>query len=303
MMPLPIYKMNNPLFSIIIPTYNRAERNAKTVQSALNQTIGDFELIIVDDGSTDNTEEIIKSLLDPRIHYFKKNNEERAIARNYGIHRAKGDYITFLDSDDQLFPHFLDEAQKVIEQNNRPEWFHLAYEIVDEKGVIIRQENKRKGDINKSLIRGNHLSCIGVFIRKDILEKYQFNDDPEIIGSEDYLLWLKLASLYPLRYSNNISACMIQHDGRSVINFNKQQLIRRIEKSIYYATNDPSISNFLKGHISKVKAHRYLYLANHLSRAKYKLSSVVYFFRSVVNFSLILFHRNSLSYLKSLFIL
>jgi glycosyltransferase involved in cell wall biosynthesis len=303
MMPLPIYKMNNPLFSIIIPTYNRAERNAKTVQSALNQTIGDFELIIVDDGSTDNTEEIIKSLLDPRIHYFKKNNEERAIARNYGIHRAKGDYITFLDSDDQLFPHFLDEAQKVIEQNNRPEWFHLAYEIVDEKGVIIRQENKRKGDINKSLIRGNHLSCIGVFIRKDILEKYQFNDDPEIIGSEDYLLWLKLASLYPLHYSNTTSACMIQHDGRSVINFNKQQLIRRIEKSIYYATNDPSISNFLKGKISKFKAHRYLYLANHLSRATYKKASLKYYFLSIIHFPLILFHRNSLSYLKSLFIL
>jgi glycosyltransferase involved in cell wall biosynthesis len=293
----------NSLFSIIIPTYNRAERIAEAIKSVLNQTFGDFELIIVDDGSTDNTEEITKSILDPRIHYFKKNNEERAIARNYGIHRAKGDYITFLDSDDQLFPHFLDEAQKVIEQNNRPEWFHLAYEIVDEKGKVLRKENGRNREINRSLIKGNHLSCIGVFVRKDILEKYQFNEDQDIIGSEDYLLWLKLASLYPLHYSNTISACMIQHDGRSVINFNKQQLIRRIEKSIYYATNDPSISNFLKGHISKFKAHRYLYLANHLSRATYKKASLKYYFLSIIHFPLILFHRNSLSYLKSLFIL
>ena len=171
------------------------------IPSVLNQTIMQFELIIIDDGSTDNTAEIVKKFSDKRIQYLKKRNEERAIARNYGISKAKGDYVTFLDSDDHVYPQFLEEAIKVMEQHDHPEWFHLAYEIKDEKGRILRQENKRKGNINPSLITGNHLSCIGVFVRKDIIQKHQFNTDPDIIGSEDYLLWLELASRYTLKYS------------------------------------------------------------------------------------------------------
>jgi len=187
----------------------------------------------------------------------------------------------------------------LIEKYDQPEWLHLAYEIRDERKVL-RTEKHHKGEVNKSLITGNHLSCIGVFVRKDIIEKHQFNEDPDIIGSEDYLLWLKLASLYPLRYSNRISACMIQHSGRSVINFNKQQLITRIEKSIDYSLNDSSIKDFLGVAISKFKAHRYLYLANHLSRASYKIPSIKYYFLSIIYFPIILLHRNSFSYLKSL---
>lgn len=289
-------------FSIIIPTYNRAGQVAQTIQSVLDQSFSSLEVVVIDDGSTDNTEEVVKSFKDGRIRYFKKQNEERAIARNFGIDQATGDYVTFLDSDDLLYPPFLEEAITLTDKYNKPEWFHLAYEIKDETGNKLRLENKRDGDINKSLTTGNHLSCIGVFVRKDIVRKHKFNEDPDIIGSEDYLLWLKLASLYPLRYSNTISACMIQHSGRSVMNFNKRQLIRRIEKSIHYALSDSSVNQFLHGQISKFKAHRYIYLANHLSRASYKLSSVVYYFRSVVSFPPILFHRISFSYLKSLLI-
>lgn len=291
-----------PSFSIIIPTHNRADQIVKTIQSVLNQNFSNFDIIIVDDGSTDNTGELISSIQDPRIRYFKKENEERSIARNFGIQRATGDYITFLDSDDVLYPHYLDEASTNINQFNHPEWLHLAYEIKDESGKVIRRENHRKGVINKSLITGNHLSCIGVFVRKDILQKHKFNEDPAIIGSEDYLLWLNLASLFPLRYSNTISAFMVQHGGRSVENFNKQQLTNRIEKSIYYALSNPDILAFFKGNVSKFKAHRYLYLANHLSRASYKFLSLKYYLISIQNSPLIAFHRNSFSYLKSLFI-
>ncbi len=287
-------------FSIIIPTYNRADRILSTIQSVLDQHYTNFDIVIVDDGSTDNTEEVISSIQDPHIRYFKKENEERAIARNFGIEQAVGDYITFLDSDDHLYPHFFDEAIGLISQYDQPEWFHLAYEIKDETGRVIRKEHRRKGNINKSLITGNHLSCIGVFVRKDIIDQHQFNEDPDIIGSEDYLLWLKLASLFPLRYSNRISAFMVQHGGRSVVNFNKQQLTNRIEKSMHYALMDAAIIQFLTGNISKFKAHRYLYLANHLSRALNEKSSLKYFIRSVTHFPFIVFHRNSLSFIKSL---
>ena len=290
-------------FSVIIPTYNRAERLFESVQSIFNQSYKNFELVIIDDGSTDNTVEVVKSFQDDRIRYFKKQNEERAIARNFGISQTTGDYVTFLDSDDQLYPHALKEALKIIEQKNRLEWFHLAYEIKDEKGKVLRKENKRKSNINLSLITGNHLSCIGVFVRKDIMQKHQFNEDPDIIGSEDYLLWLELASNYPLKYSNNISAVMMQHGGRSVVNFDKQQLVRRIEKSIQYAIENKTIQNLLRGNMNKFKSHRYLYLANHLSRSSARLPSVKFFFLSLINFPSIIFHRNAFSYMKSFLLL
>jgi glycosyltransferase involved in cell wall biosynthesis len=109
----------SPTFSIIIPTYNRTDRISGTIQSVINQHYTNFDIVLVDDGSTDNTEEIISSIQDPRIRYFKKENEERAIARNFGIQQAAGDYITFLDSDDALYPHYLDEALIMVEQDNQ----------------------------------------------------------------------------------------------------------------------------------------------------------------------------------------
>jgi glycosyltransferase involved in cell wall biosynthesis len=290
-------------FSIIIPTYNRADRIAGTIQSVLNQNYTNFEILVIDDGSTDNTKDIVASIQDLRIRYLRKKNEERAIARNFGVEQATGDYVTFLDSDDSLYAHFLDEALSIIKQYNHPEWFHIAYEIKDETGKVIRKENKRHGQINRTLISGNHLSCIGVFVRKDILEKHQFNEDPAIIGSEDYLLWLELASRFPLGYSNKISACLMQHQSRSVINFDQNQLIARIVKSIEIVSRDQTIRKFLNRAWPQFTAHRYLYLANHLSRASYKLHSLKYYLISIRNFPLIAFQRNSFSYLKSLFIL
>ncbi|MDZ7606957.1 MAG: glycosyltransferase [Cyclobacteriaceae bacterium] len=224
------------------------------------------------------------------------------MARNFGILQAAGDYITFLDSDDELYPHYLDEALTLIKQYNRPEWFHIAYEIRDEAGRVLRKEHRRKGNINQSLITGNHLSCIGVFVKKDILEQHQFNEDPDIIGSEDYLLWLKLASLFPLRYSNRISAYVVQHRGRSVINFNQHQLIRRIKKSIEIVNADADIRNFSAGQCpnSKPTATSTWPI---ICPGPHSSFSLKYYPISIRIFLPIVFHRNSYSYLNSLIML
>jgi len=91
----------NPTVSVIIPTYNRAHTIGRAIKSVLNQTYQDFEIIVVDDGSTDNTEEVVKSFRDKRIRYIQhKKNKGAAAARNTGIKSAKGKYIAFQDSDD-----------------------------------------------------------------------------------------------------------------------------------------------------------------------------------------------------------
>ena len=96
---------NKPLVSVILPTYNRARLVSRSINSVLKQTYNNFELIIIDDGSTDNTKQIINSFNDNRIVYLKHNhNKHASAARNTGIAKSKGELIAFLDDDDQWLP-------------------------------------------------------------------------------------------------------------------------------------------------------------------------------------------------------
>ena len=109
-------RMNDPLVSIIMPCYNRATKILGAIQSILNQTYLNWEIIIVDDGSTDNTRLVVNHFLDDiRIHYVKLDkNYGVSKARNEGIKRSKGDFIAFLDSDDEWFECHLKDTIKVL---------------------------------------------------------------------------------------------------------------------------------------------------------------------------------------------
>lgn len=107
------------MVSIIIPTYNRAHLISKAIDSIINQTYKNWELLIIDDGSTDETEVVIKSFLeDKRIQYFKIPNSGACAARNKGLENSKGDYITFLDSDDEYLPEKI-EKQIYVFKNSK----------------------------------------------------------------------------------------------------------------------------------------------------------------------------------------
>ncbi|PIQ22099.1 MAG: glycosyl transferase, partial [Cytophagales bacterium CG18_big_fil_WC_8_21_14_2_50_42_9] len=112
---------SKPFFSVVIPTYNLADFIFKTIQSVLNQTYPAFEIIIIDDGSRDNTEAVVKAIPDKRIVYQKVENGERGRARNIGTLQAKGDYITFIDSDDLAYPNHLAEAARMVASYKEPE--------------------------------------------------------------------------------------------------------------------------------------------------------------------------------------
>ena len=110
--------MEDKCVSIILPVYNAVNYIEKTITSVLNQTYKNFELIIVDDGATDGTSEICRNYAqkDYRISYYKQNNFGTAVARNRGIELAKGEYIAFLDHDDEYLPHFLEELLEISEE-------------------------------------------------------------------------------------------------------------------------------------------------------------------------------------------
>ncbi|HEY3027438.1 MAG TPA: glycosyltransferase [Pyrinomonadaceae bacterium] len=230
---------DTPFFSIVTPTYNRAHLIGKTIESVLAQEDQDFEMIVVDDGSEDNTEEVVRAVGDDRVRYYKKGNAERGAARNYGAIRAQGRYVNFLDSDDLLYSNHLAAARRLIEGQGEPEILHLGFEKRAIEGKLLYCIDSLKGRLNELLLRGNLLSCNGVFLRKDVALAFPFNEDRRLSGSEDWELWLRLASRYQIHYSNEVTSVIVNHEARSVLAGNEAALLNCMNLTLKYLFEDP----------------------------------------------------------------
>jgi glycosyltransferase involved in cell wall biosynthesis len=256
----------NPLISVVVPTFNRAHLIEHTLQSLLRQTWTDYEIIVVDDGSSDNTECEVKKIGNLRIRYFNKENAERAAARNYGVQKAQGDYINFFDSDDLALSNHLYEAVKMIESKSSPEWFHLGFAVVNKFCEVICEINSFSGDtLQKYIPYGNRLSANGVFIRKDIALMHPFNEERKLSASEDYELWYRLAARYPLYYSNIITSHVVEHEDRSINKLNGQYLIDRINILLDSLRNDVEVQKVFKNIFFDTESCMAIHLALHLS--------------------------------------
>lgn len=290
--------MNTPFFSIIIPTYNRAHLIARTLSSVRDQLFSDYELIVVDDGSTDETEEVVRRLADAHLHYFKIPNAERGAARNFGIKQAKGKYITFCDSDDLLYPQYLANAFETITVNHEPEWMHLAYEIKRTVGahIKIQLENKK---FKQQLVRGNPLSCMGVFIKREIFDEYLFMENRYLAGSEDWELWLRLSARYPIVFDNRVSAALMVHDERSVVHTSELKLQLRKYLSIGYAFDDEYVKRYYGNYRGIMNACFDTYIALHLVLSGER-GALKYMLRAFYRYPLILFSKRSWAIIKRL---
>jgi glycosyltransferase involved in cell wall biosynthesis len=280
------------LFSLIIPTFNRANFILKTIDSVLNQAYTNFEVIVVDDGSTDDTEKIVKSIQDPRVFYHLQDNAERAVARNTGVKLARGKYVTFLDSDDVLYANHFTEAVGLIEQYQHPSFFHLAYEVKDDSSRILRQ-NHYRGDLNRQLITGNFLSCMGVFVKREVVLALPFNEDRALSGSEDWELWMRLASRYHLYYSNTITSALVQHQDRSVVNTDEVRLRNRIELAVKYLEKDAVWRQRYGKRKSLMMSHLWLYISLHLIMGGNNRRGFLYWRKAIASTFSIIFSRKS----------
>ncbi|MEQ9288849.1 MAG: glycosyltransferase family A protein [Cyclobacteriaceae bacterium] len=274
-------QITEPYFSIILPTYNRSEFIGDTIKSIKTQTFHDFELIIVDDGSTDNTHQIVTPFLNEKIKYFKQQNRERGAARNFGVKKSNGTYITFLDSDDLLYHNHLQVAKDYIEKHPNTSIFHSGYEIKNNLGKVLGTQDCSKIDINRALLAGNPLSCIGVFLKKEIAQEFPFNENRDMAGSEDWELWVRIACHYQIQCTGKITASLIHHEERSVINIKNDKIIERINLAFQEISSYPPFIKKYGQFLTWVQSHLFLYLSLHLALDKSKKTSIYYLWKAI----------------------
>jgi glycosyltransferase involved in cell wall biosynthesis len=230
--------MGNPvLFSIVVPTFNRAQLLEKTLQSLVKQEMQDFEIIVVDDGGTDESKSVVEALADKRISYYWKENGERGAARNFGTHRASGQWINFFDSDDIAYPNHLSVALEFIKSNPETFAFHTGYDIVQEGKVI--STHSYEGILNERIVARNLLSCNNVFFEKQVLQQVAFMEDRELTNAEDWLLWLKVSARYEFIGLKTVTAAIIQHDTRSMVTAGSEKMLKSARLFEKFLKADP----------------------------------------------------------------
>jgi glycosyltransferase involved in cell wall biosynthesis len=224
-----------PLVSVIIPTYNHAHYLGRALKSVLNQTYSTLEVIVIDNYSTDHTDEVVKSFNDSRITYLKVNNNGViATSRNCGIRAAQGEWIAFLDSDDWWT---CDKLSVIISKiNKKVDFLYHDLEIVSEIFFklpwtkIIKSKQLKVPIFVDLLIHGNAILNSSVVVRKSLLEKIGgICENENMIAAEDYNTWLKISNLtdnflyipralgYYQKHSGNVSNKDMSLAGRYAV--------------------------------------------------------------------------------------
>jgi len=216
------------LISVIIPTWNRAEKIRFAIESVIGQTHHNVEILICDDGSSDNTYEIVRSINDNRIKWIAgAHSGLPAVPRNRGLQQAKGEWIAFLDSDDEWLPGKLENQLNVLDKNNHLACCTNAFNITSEN-VVGNYLTLEKDLISfDDLLEVNLVICSTVIFHNSLMTTIKnFPENKELRAIEDYAFWLRIASLTDLlylntpliKYCNNPAESIRRYDtGRSLL--------------------------------------------------------------------------------------
>jgi glycosyltransferase involved in cell wall biosynthesis len=207
--------MLEPFFSIIIPVFNRSTFIKPAIESVITQSFTNWELVIVDDASTDDSVSVIEQYCasDSRIKLLKQDyNQERGAARNKGINHSKGTYICFLDSDDAFCPNHLQCFLDAIERDSKPSLFFTnSYLVVNDAPKIEKIVPAIEGWNIFDYLLIYTPNPARVCISKSILNDFQF--DPTIPGLEDIDLWLRIVTAYPIKHIKSFTNIYNVHQG------------------------------------------------------------------------------------------
>ena len=269
-----------PKVSVIIPTYNREEYICETIQSVLDQTYKDFEIIVVDDGSTDNTKKKLE-IFGSKIKLTEQKNSERAISRNNGIKNSGGKYIAFLDSDDIWIK---DKLEKQVEVLDNKKDFILVYgqsHRINKKSQTIKTAKRQlegySGNVFEELLMRNFITSPTPMIRREYFEMTTgFNT--KYIPYEDWEFWLRFSLFGKFYFIPDLLAYYRIHPEQSV----KLASAKKIEEVTTLLLQDSfslkTISDKIKKKSLGLANLRFCYwylLANDIDRAKEKLDKAL----------------------------
>lgn len=251
---------SNIYFSIVIPTYNRAHLISYTIHSILKQSYTNFEIIIVDDGSVDDTELVIKKHFGSFdfIKYYKKENEERGKARNFGFKKSIGDFIIFFDSDDLMLDTYLEVLVQNIEEDTN--FVAAKFIFTNQNGKVIGSGNKNqpaRAYNYLDFLKGNFLAC-HFAIRRDNPSLQLFNEDRQMAILEDWIFLIENLRNDKLKLIDKVCIQMLQHDNRSM--GDNQVVIKRRLKALDYLTEK---INFNKSETKIIRAYSNLFCGIH----------------------------------------
>lgn len=243
------------MFSVVVPLYNKANYVKKSIQSVLNQTSQDFEVIVIDDGSTDGGLEIVKQIADVRMKIIQQPNQGVSVARNSGVGYASYEYITFLDADDWWHPTFLEEMKALIISHSDAALFGSSYFIVK------NQQNQRAkigldegyaGYIDYFKVYASTfwvpINCSFVVVKKSVFEALG-GFKPALKFGEDFDLWVRIALEYQVAYMNKCLAFSnqdVEVSNRALGNGKNWQMHEHVLFNLDYLTAYTKQNNSLK---------------------------------------------------------
>jgi glycosyltransferase involved in cell wall biosynthesis len=272
-----------PKVSVIIPTYNRAHMVKDTIDSVLNQTYKNVEIIIIDDGSLDNTLDVLKVYND-KIKVLKQENKGNSAARNKGLLYATGEYVAFLDDDDQWMETKLETEVQYLEQNSSLAFVYVAVDLFDNANKIVGVRKKYSDEdcsFDRLYQNCTIISPSAALIRRANLDAIG-NFDERLTQSSDYDLWLRLARKYPFGYIDEILARYRIHEGNISRNLDNRLVnFKRIFKKPSIRGDKIWIEKYIK------ISHAYYYIATLCYQNKNYLSAARYYFGAIVRYPFI----------------
>ncbi|MBA3924297.1 MAG: glycosyltransferase family 2 protein [Nostocaceae cyanobacterium] len=238
-----------PKVSVIIPAYNAMTYLSATLESVIRQTFSDFEVLIINDGSTDQIEQWVAELSEERVHLISQANQGVSAARNTGIAHAQGEYIAFIDADDLWEPTKLEKQVQSLEKNPTVGLVYTWTAFIDESakptGVFIISH--AEGNVWEQIVVRDMISTgSSPMVRRDCFAKVGVFD-PQISGGEDRELWSRIAACYPFAVIKEFLTLYRRHPNNTTKNCQKmvQQLRQVIEKTFKSA---PTESLYLRNH-------------------------------------------------------
>lgn len=276
-------------FSVVIPMYNAEKFIERTVVSVLNQTYHEFEVIVVDDGSTDNSVKIVENLIknNPKLRLLKQKNQLVGAARNYGIKESKYEFVGLLDADDEYLPDFLNTIDRLIKKYPSAGVYATAYRVQKEDKLFIPKYSSLpkfpwEGIVPsyyKSALNYHPLSSSSVVLRKSILKKTGYFVEGVRYGV-DLDLWVRIAAQFDIVFSSKVCAVYHRAVGVSLSLEKRENYDRSVEKTLEkviesekYKKQDEVYINMLFNKLHMDTAGKYIKAGNK-AKAKEHLDKI-----------------------------